>query len=71
MNEAIEEGTVRWYSVAKGYGFITRAATGEDVFVHYSALVDADTGPLIEGQKVRFELSSGPKGPQGRRVSRA
>jgi len=62
-----EEGTVRWYSLAKGYGFVARE-TGEDVFVHHSAIVGPE--PLLEGERVRYELVKAPKGLRARRVTR-
>ena len=67
-----EEGTVRWYSVAKGYGFLTREGSGEDVFVHHSEITDPepDDFPLEVGERVRFLLSEGPKGLSALRVAR-
>ena len=65
-----EIGVVRWYSLAKGYGFIVRESTGEDVFVHYSELTGQDTGTLVEGDRVRFTVADGPKGLRGRQVVR-
>ena len=64
-----EEGIVKWYSVAKGYGFIRRRgdADGGDVFVHYSEIPEDG---LAEGDRVSFELVDGPKGPLARKVRR-
>jgi len=63
-----ETGTVKWFSNAKGYGFISRDS-GEDVFVHYSA-ISGDTGfrTLEEGQRVEFSVEQGPKGPRATQV---
>jgi CspA family cold shock protein len=56
-----EQGTVKWFNNAKGYGFITRMS-GEDVFVHYSAIQGSGYRTLVEGQAVEFEVKQGPKG---------
>jgi len=63
-----EIGTVKWFSNAKGYGFISRAE-GEDVFVHYSAIEGAGFRTLEEGQRVEFEVEQGPKGLQAIHVT--
>jgi CspA family cold shock protein len=56
-----EFGTVKWFNATKGYGFITRS-TGDDVFVHYSAIQSDGYKTLNEGQRVEFTLIQGPKG---------
>jgi cold shock protein len=56
-----EKGTVKWFNGAKGYGFIQRS-TGEDVFVHFSAIQENGYRTLNEGEMVEFELLKGPKG---------
>jgi cold shock protein len=56
-----EKGTVKWFNGAKGYGFIQRS-TGEDVFVHFSAIQENGYRTLNEGDTVEFELLKGPKG---------
>ena len=56
-------GTVKWFNGAKGYGFIERE-DGDDVFVHYSAILGDGYRNLNEGQRVEFTVEQGPKGPQ-------
>ena len=65
-----EQGTVKWFNDAKGYGFISRE-NGPDVFVHHTAIVAEGFRTLAEGDRVSFELADGPKGPQARNVVRA
>ena len=57
-------GTVKWFSNDKGYGFITPDGGGEDLFVHFSAIVGSGFKTLDEGAKVSFEVTQGQKGPQ-------
>jgi CspA family cold shock protein len=56
-------GTVKWFNEKKGFGFITQDS-GSDVFVHYSAIKGDGFKTLTEGDKVTFEVTDGPKGPQ-------
>ena len=65
-----EKGTVKWFNGAKGYGFIQRS-TGEDVFVHFSAIQENGYRTLNEGETVEFDLLKGPKGFQAANVTRA
>jgi CspA family cold shock protein len=58
-----EVGTVKWFSGAKGYGFISREGA-DDVFVHYSAIQSEGFRTLSEGQRVEFSVEQGPKGLQ-------
>ena len=56
-----EQGVVKWFNGAKGYGFIQRSS-GEDVFVHFSAIQEEGYKTLNEGEAVEFECQQGPKG---------
>ena len=62
-----EQGTVKWFNGSKGYGFIERES-GEDVFVHYSAIVGEGFRNLEEGQRVEFIVTQGTKGLQAEEV---
>ncbi len=62
-----EQGTVKWFSNEKGFGFISRAE-GDDVFVHFSAIDGEGYKSLTEGQAVEFEVVDGPKGKQAANV---
>jgi CspA family cold shock protein len=62
-----ETGTVKWFNNAKGYGFIARES-GEDVFVHYSAVEGDGFRSLEENQRVEFDVEQGPKGLQAAHV---
>jgi len=66
----VEKGTVKWFNGAKGYGFISRQ-NGEDVFVHFTAIVGEGYKTLNEGDQVQFEVQSGPKGLQAVKVEKA
>jgi len=64
-------GTVKWFNEAKGFGFITPADGGKDVFVHFSEIQAVGFKVLAEGQAVTFNVENGPKGPQATRVTAA
>ena len=57
----MNNGTVQWFNSEKGYGFITDAATGKDVFVHFSAINIDGFKTLNEGQEVTFDTEADPK----------
>jgi len=63
----MEQGTVKWFNDAKGFGFISRQG-GEDVFVHFSAIQANGFRSLQEGQSVQFSVVKGPKGLQAENV---
>ena len=58
------QGTVKWFNAEKGFGFISQAGGGPDVFVHYSEIASGGFRSLEEDQRVEFEVAQGPKGPQ-------
>jgi CspA family cold shock protein len=62
-------GTVKWFNESKGFGFITPADGGKDVFVHFSAIQAEGFKSLAEGQAVNFNVEDGPKGPQATNVT--
>ena len=65
----MEKGTVKWFNGSKGYGFISRE-NGDDVFVHFNAIVGDGYKTLDEGDQVEFEIGQGPKGLQATNVTR-
>ena len=66
MSERVQ-GTVKWFNAGKGYGFISQES-GDDVFVHYSALQSDGYSSLDEGQRVEYTVERGPKGLQASNV---
>jgi len=64
-------GTVKWFNDAKGYGFITPDDGSEDLFAHFSAIQMDGFKTLKEGQKVKFEVTQGPKGKQASGIQSA
>ena len=62
-------GTVKWFNDQKGFGFIT-PENGKDVFVHHSAIVGDGYKSLQEGQQVKFDITTGPKGEQDTNVTK-
>lgn len=64
----VAQGTVKWFSATKGYGFVTPDDGSHDVFTHFSSIEGSGYRELTEGQKVEFEAQPGPKGPQATSV---
>ena len=61
-------GTVKWFNADKGFGFITPDGGGPDVFAHFSAIASDGFRSLDENQRVTFEITQGPKGPQASNI---
>jgi len=64
----MENGTVKWFNEAKGFGFITPEGGGKDVFVHFSEIQGSGFKSLTEGQRVQFVVKQGAKGPQASEI---
>ncbi|HBO13654.1 MAG TPA: cold-shock protein [Halieaceae bacterium] len=64
---ATSTGTVKWFNETKGFGFIEQD-NGPDVFAHFSAINGSGFKPLLEGQKVQFDVTQGQKGPQASNI---
>jgi CspA family cold shock protein len=61
-------GTVKWFNDAKGFGFVTPEDGGKDLFAHFSAIQGQGFKTLREGQRVQFDVTSGPKGEQASNI---
>lgn len=61
-------GVVKWFNEDKGFGFLTPSEGGKDVFVHFRAIASEGFKTLIEGQRVKFNVEQGQKGPQATNV---
>jgi CspA family cold shock protein len=61
-------GTVKWFNDTKGYGFLQADNGQQDIFVHYTSLIDEGFKTLAEGQRVSFDLVASPKGPIAEKV---
>ena len=64
-------GTVKWFNDAKGFGFVTPEGGGKDLFVHFSAIQGQGFKTLKEGQRVSFDVTTGPKGQQATNIRAA
>jgi CspA family cold shock protein len=64
----VATGIVKWFNAAKGFGFIEQSGGGAEVFAHFSNLVDQGLLGLAEGQRVRFDIMQGPKGPHAENI---
>ncbi|MDP1525543.1 MAG: cold-shock protein [Rhodocyclaceae bacterium] len=61
-------GTVKWFNDSKGFGFITPENGGDDLFAHFSAIQSGGFKTLKEGQRVNFDVTTGPKGQQASNI---
>ncbi len=61
-------GTVKWFNDSKGFGFITPENGGDDLFAHFSAIQSSGFKTLKEGQRVSFDVTTGPKGQQASNI---
>lgn len=66
-----EKGKVKWFSNVKGYGFLEKEGSTQDIFVHYSSIQGEGYKKLTEGEEVTFEITQGEKGPQATQVVRS
>ena len=64
-------GTVKWFNESKGFGFITPEDGGKDLFAHFSAIQNQGFKTVAEGQRVSFEVTTGPKGLQASNIKTA
>jgi CspA family cold shock protein len=64
----METGTVKWYKEDKGYGFVTRDDGGGDILVHFRDIEAIGLRRLYEGQRVKFNVVQGPRGPQAKNI---
>ncbi len=64
-------GLVKWFNDSKGFGFITPDAGGDDLFAHFSAIVDSGYKSLKENDRVTFDVTDGPKGKQASNIQKA
>jgi CspA family cold shock protein len=67
-NMSIQTGTVKWFNDAKGFGFITPEAGGDDLFAHFQDIQSTGFKSLSENQRVSFERSTGPKGDKASNI---
>jgi cold shock protein len=65
----VPTGKVKWFNADKGFGFITPADGGKDIFVHHTAIVGSGFKSLAEGAQVSYEAEQAPKGPAATKVT--
>ncbi len=65
----MNKGTVKWFNSTKGYGFISNAEGGEDVFVHFSGIISDGYKTLDEGQQVEYEIGEDPSNGRKRAIN--
>jgi CspA family cold shock protein len=70
-NKDMATGLVKWFNDSKGFGFITPDAGGDDLFAHFSAIVDSGYKSLKENDRVSFDVTDGPKGKQASNIQKA
>jgi CspA family cold shock protein len=70
-NQDMATGTVKWFNDSKGFGFMTPADGGKDLFAHFSAIQEQGFKTLKEGQRVSFDVTTGPKGQQASNICSA
>jgi CspA family cold shock protein len=70
-NQDMATGTVKWFNDSKGFGFITPSDGGKDLFAHFSAIQEQGFKTLKEGQRVSFDVTTGPKGQQASNIRSA
>jgi CspA family cold shock protein len=70
-NQDMATGTVKWFNDSKGFGFIAPEGGGEDLFAHFSAIQGQGFKTLKEGQRVTFDITTGPKGQQASNIRAA
>jgi len=70
-SKVMATGTVKWFNDSKGFGFITPEDGGKDLFAHFSAIQEQGFKTLKEGQRVAFDVSTGPKGQQASNIRSA
>lgn len=66
----MSQGTVKWFNAEKGFGFITPDEGGADIFVHHSSIQMKGFRALQENERVSFDVTQGPKGPQASNVQK-
>ena len=71
IGNVMATGIVKWFNDSKGFGFITPDEGGDDLFAHFSAIVDSGYKSLKENERVSFDVTDGPKGKQASNIQKA